>query len=168
MFINYKAVFLNKIKGLKLNGQSVRLAQMVYDWIESNYDAVFASSQSARLSHFSNRAINWPVTDAGKTISADLQERSKQKDLEMLREMVDALIRKRKMSSHDKRVQQIKFKLTSGHFDFEEKNNYFQYQIEDCIRYFESMWSYEFLMRKHLVNKVKKDLNKIEMKMFMQ
>ena len=37
-FLNFKATFLQKLKGLRLNGEALDLQEMMHEWIEDNFD----------------------------------------------------------------------------------------------------------------------------------
>ena len=58
----------------------------------------------------------------------------------------------------------MNFKLHSNDFDFEEKENYIEHLIEDCIRYFGTMLPLEYLQRKKLTMRIKKEIIKNELK----
>lgn len=58
----------------------------------------------------------------------------------------------------------MNFKIKSKFYDFEEKENYIEHLIEDCIRYFGTMLPTEYLQRKKIIMSIKKEILKNELK----
>ena len=61
--------------------------------------------------------------------------RIRQKLKEFLLQEAEKMVLKKLMRNRHSSLDHINFKYNHNHYTFDEKNNHFEYEIENCMRY---------------------------------
>lgn len=80
-----------------------------------------------------------------------------------LNEKAWELIKERMLIRKHRSIFEINYKLHNNEYLYEEKNNFFEYNIEDCMKFFGSRLSQEEMERKRCLQKVKRQILRKEL-----
>ena len=158
VFLKFKCCFLLKLMTMKLNGQSILLKSRIYEWIDQNIDQIIRQSPELKKKFFGCSSCTHHDPNL-------IQYR---KIKEMLRKHADKLINKLRMKWRESQIAQITYKLFSNEFNFKEKNNYIDFQIENCIQYYISIHTSGPTYDKQQYIKVKKKILEREYQKYLE
>ena len=94
MFLQFKAVFLQKIKQLESNGQSQHVIDKINTWIDDNFDKLYKESNKVQF-YKNNTGI------------IDQENKQKCQFMKYLKDNAEELVLKHKIIQRKKSVNQI-------------------------------------------------------------